>query len=94
MGTYSRPTVTRSYDAIYADIIKVSDELADNIGGGLEFWRVQAEACERKRDLWNEIVWAAADDETQPGWARFAAITTRDHYAREAREARAMATKA
>lgn len=91
MGTYSRPAATRSYDAIYADICKVSDELADNIETGLEFWRVQAEACERKRDLWNEIVWQAANDSTQPGWARIAAITTRDHYASAAREARAMA---
>jgi hypothetical protein len=93
MARYSRPTTTRTYEAIQADVSEVTVALAHNEADGVEFWRAQAEGCERLVSLWNEIVWQAVDDKKLPGWTRFAAMTTRDYYANEVCQARAAQVK-
>jgi len=88
MATYTRPTVRRSYETIQADITEATAALAHNEGDRNAFWQAQAETCERLMNLWNEIVWQAVDDKKLPHWTRFAAMTTRDHFASLARDAR------
>lgn len=88
MARYVRPSTTRTYDAIQADISEATATLAANKADGAEFWRAQAEGCERLMNLWNELVFRAADDKKLPHWTRFAAMTTRDHYANQVRNAR------
>lgn len=87
MARYTRPATIRSYDAIQADISEATAALARNETDHAEFWRARAEGCERLQNLWNEIVFQAVDDKKLPHWTRFAAITTRDHYANQARDA-------
>lgn len=89
MVRYSRPAVTRTYNAIQADIAKATAALAHNETDAAEFWRAQVEGCERLVNLWNEIVWQAVDDKQLPHWTRFAAMTTRDYYAKQVSDARA-----
>lgn len=89
MAHYTRPTTRRSYDAIQTDINEAAAALAHSEDDRVEYWRAQVEVCGRLRDLWNEITWQAADDKTLPPWARFAASTTRDHFATWATAARA-----
>lgn len=94
MARYSRPSVTRTYDAIQADITEATTALAHGQtrtidGPNAEFWKAQAEGCEGLVSLWNEIVWQAVDDKKLPHWTRFAAMTTRDYYAKQVSDARA-----
>lgn len=88
MSRYTRPATTRTYDQIQADISEATGDLARNEATGVEFWRVQAEHCERLENLWNEIVFQAVYDKSLPRWAGFAAMTTRDYYAQQVRDAR------
>lgn len=88
MTTYARPTVTRTYDQLQADITEAVGAMAQNGATGVEFWRGQAEHAERLTNLWNEVVYQAVDDKKLPRWAAFAALTTRDYYAAQVREAR------
>lgn len=88
MARYTRPATTRTYDAIQADISEATVALAANKADGVEYWRAQAEGCEHLVNLWNEIVFQAVDDKKLPHWTRFAAMTTRDHYANQVRVAR------
>jgi len=93
MARYSRPATPRTYDAINADIAKATDALAHNDADAAGFWQTQAEGCERLVSLWNEIFWQAVDDKDLPGWTQLAAMTTRDHYANEACQARSAHAK-
>lgn len=88
MARYSRPATTRTYAAIHADISEATDTLVHNDPDAAGFWQTQAEGCGRLVSLWNEIFWQAVDDKGLPGWTQLAAMTTRDHYANEARQAR------
>lgn len=89
MARYTRPAVTRTYEAIQADISEATAALAaTSAKDGVEFWQAQADGCARLQNLWNEIVWQAVEDNALPHWTRFAAMTTRDHYATQVRDAR------
>ena len=87
MTRYQRPTATRTYDAIHADISEATAALAHHEDDHTVFWQAQAKGCERLVNLWNEIVWQAVDDPDLPRWTSFAAMTTRDHYAAQVRDA-------
>jgi hypothetical protein len=76
----------RTYDEIYDDIAATTYD-ATGEPGSAEFQLAWAAYCERNQELWHEIAKMASRDGS-PRWATLAVALLRDHYARDARDAR------
>lgn len=77
----------RTYDEIYDDIAATTWLGSAGEPGSAEFQLAWARYCERNQELWHEIAQLASRDGS-PGWATLAVALLRDHYARDARDAR------